>query len=65
MSIYTVDSCGNEILTTKNPMQMLIGSVFEDGRVRLEKAIRNTYFRDDAEQIIEALNKGLEAMTQK
>jgi hypothetical protein len=65
MSIYTTDRYGNEVLTTKNPMHMLIGSVFEGGRNRLEKAIRNTYTKEDAEQIVKLLNQGLEAMAQE
>lgn len=65
MSIYATDRLGNEVLTTKNPMQMLMGSVFEGGRVRLERAIKNTYIREDAEQIIKLLNQGLEVMVQK
>ena len=66
MTIYTVDRLGNEVLTTKDLYTMLLGAVFEDGGVkRLEKAICNTYVKDDANQIIFKLNQGLRILVDR
>lgn len=58
--IYETNEFKTEILNTKDPIKWLSQILTDNDIERLENAIKNTYTKDDANEIIKQFNLLLE-----